>query len=214
MCFLLLSEPKFLHISCKSFIDKDHVQLSDSEAKWQSRNKCSCSQHPPFTWMVPHWHTGARKEHKCIIVHKIRCVEGWTNLTGIWKPPLKTQFREGLICFVVPGTKMLRTFHRCSGLCLDVTLEMPVAQLRAVGMIYTALRGATVLQGSFIRSKQQPGGWGMLDLNHCSSFTLMWSCPQSCHVSLFIFLLLGMFWSSCYMWLFMVILWEAAICLL
>lgn len=44
---------------------------------------------------------------------------------------------------------------------------MPVAQLRAVGMISIAVRGATVLQGSLIRSKQQPGGWGMLDLDHC-----------------------------------------------
>lgn len=53
------------------------------------------------------------------------------------------------------------------GLCPNLTLEMPAAQLRAVGMIYIALRGATVLQGSFIRSKQQPGGWAMLHLYHC-----------------------------------------------
>lgn len=48
--------------------------------------------------------------------------------------------------------------------CLNLALEMPVAQLRAVGMIYIALRRATVLQGSFIRSKERPGVWRMLDV--------------------------------------------------
>ena len=49
---------------------------------------------------------------------------------------------------------------------LNLALEMPVAQLRAVPMLDIALRRATVLQGSFIRSKERPGVWGMLDLYH------------------------------------------------
>lgn len=73
----------FYTFSWKSFLDKHHAQLSDSEAKWQSRNKFPCTHYPSSTWVVTHWHTGGRKEPKCITVHKVTRVEGWTNLTEI-----------------------------------------------------------------------------------------------------------------------------------
>lgn len=55
------------------------------------------------------------------------------------------------------------------GLCLNPALETP----GAMGMIQTALKGVEVMQEPFIRSKQQSGGWGVLDpAPPCPSFTL------------------------------------------
>lgn len=213
MCFLLLSEPQFLHISCKSFLD--HVQLSDSEVKWQCRNKFSCTQYPPSTWMVTHWHTGVRKEPKCIIPYKVRYIEGWTNLTEIWKPPLKTQFRESLGYFVAWRCSGSSTdAEQAAGLCLNLALEMPVAQLGAVGMIHIALREATVLKGSSIRSKSSLEGGECWICTTVLILHINVELPPKLPWITFIFLLLDIFWSSCYMWILMVILWEAAICLL
>lgn len=209
MCFLLLSEPKFLHSSSKSFLDKDHVQLSDSEVKWQCRNKFPCTQYPSPTWMVTHWHTGVRKEPKSIILHKVRHVEGWTNLKEIWKPALKTQFRESLSCFVVLGMKMLRIFHRCSAgsrTVPDSHAGNASGSTESCGDdLHCIERGHSPAR---LFHQEQAAAWrvgnaGSLPL--CSSFTLMWSCPQSSHASLFMFLPLGIFWSSCYMWILMVI---------
>lgn len=164
-----------------------------------------------------HWHTGARKEPKCITVHKVRHVEGWTDLTGIWKPPLKIQSRESLSCFVVLGMKMLRIFHRCSaGSRIDLGSSSGNASSSAESCgndLHCTERGHSPER---VFHQEQTAAWRVGNAGSVPLLILHLNVelPQSCHVSLFIVLLLGIFWSSCYMWLFMVNLWEAAICLL
>lgn len=204
MCFLLLSQPKLLPISWKSFLDKDRVQLSDSEAKWQCRNQLSCTQSPSSTWKVTHGHTRGRKKPKCIVGHnKVRRVEGWRNLAEIWKAALKTQFGESLSSFVLLGLKMLSTFPRCSAgsrIVPESGSGNASASTESCGNDFHCMERGHSPARVFQQSKQQPGGWAIWT-TACSSFTTM----QSCHGSLFPFLLLDMFWRSCSRWLWMVI---------
>lgn len=67
----------------------------------------------PCGWLLTGTQGEGRNPNASLYI-KSHVLRGEQVSQRYWKPPLKTQFRESLSCFVFLGVRKFRIFHRCS----------------------------------------------------------------------------------------------------